>query len=600
MWLASGNADRAFSLKFALDQQPPSSSSSTIIFSSTLFIGTNDIPHHAFSTTRLPAPFATAYEMAAHTTGTIYSLSQETIALVYAYVIADQGILKSPWKTLHSLACTCHFLSEPAVDLIWHTLPSIWRLLLLLPDDAYTLHHIAPVDVKTPSEDEKRFHCVDPRVQYAFRRELTPDDFKRWTEYSSRIRRIDCSLPLSPRASLRRRPQQLLAPEVYAMLQTHCPKPHLPNLTSLAFNESAFIDGEGVNLPASFHSSSSLKAVVLYPNIHPDTSHLPDVVEYLSLLSPQVQTLELAGDRVDFTETNQNHLSGWSVAANRLSCLTDFEGEGVAVALDALLGLGRLPHLRRVSIQPRTVRRDWAPHGRRDGCFAALEVLKLDGTEGNTECCIDFLAAITPTSLRFVSLELRWRDIPDDTAEARFRALSTALGGLPCCGTVKTILPWPDQKIPDDWYDVEVAEYSYCPPGPDVPDRPRATLAGFLSLVQRCPDLAVLVVPVNMRVVPNFDGLTRPPVSLARPSKVDTLHTEGCAPGDPLAVASFLSLVLPGLTRFELSIPFCQWKEMGQWYYKFCQLRRRERRWGLESGKALEDPVDLSTVRVRD
>lgn len=48
--------------------------------------------------------------------------------------------------------------------------------------------------------------------------------------------------------------------------------PRSHTLTSLAFNEDAFIDGEGVDLPTSFHFSSSLKAVVLYPNIHPDTS----------------------------------------------------------------------------------------------------------------------------------------------------------------------------------------------------------------------------------------------------------------------------------------------------------------------------------------
>ncbi len=51
-------------------------------------------------------------------------------------------------STLLSLARTGRFLSEPALDVIWHTLPSIWPLLLLLPEDLRVLRRIKEAERK--------------------------------------------------------------------------------------------------------------------------------------------------------------------------------------------------------------------------------------------------------------------------------------------------------------------------------------------------------------------------------------------------------------------------------------------------------------------
>lgn len=85
----------------------------------------------------------------------ICSLSRETISLICWNMVCGLNTTVSPKELLH-LARTSRYLSEPALDVIWHTLPSIWPLLLLLPKDLFLLRHI---EIEDENDDEfSSFH----------------------------------------------------------------------------------------------------------------------------------------------------------------------------------------------------------------------------------------------------------------------------------------------------------------------------------------------------------------------------------------------------------------------------------------------------------
>lgn len=448
-----------------------------------------------------------------------------------------------------------------------------------------------------------------------------------------------------------------LSSDAVNTLQHHCPKPFLPKLAALSYSERTFSKSDSVSLPASFHFAPNLKVVDLTLVTHPDPDHLHDIINDMALLAPHVEELSL------FRYTHHYFLSRKSktyrpclrgIETSQLCCLTSFHAVGLFVAFDALLGLGRLPHLRKLVAQSQIERHNWDaafPHGRRDGFFPALQELKLDGAHANHECCIALVGAIAPTSLYSVCLDLRWpRGSP---AEALFTALCAALGGIPSPDTLHEIKislghasfgdgniyhsacfepllflgalrslhvdggpkvvvddamldamsrAWPairtlrfvwspvigGQSDPFDWH-----ESGYRPPAPDAPDRPRATLAGLVPLALRCADLDDLEVAIDMRIVPSFDSHQRPPVFLTTPNlcKVKTLQTAGCVPGDPWAVAMFLSLVLPQLHYINSSPPYCRWEQVQDYHAKLTALRWQERDWGFDNGKVMKTPV---------
>lgn len=434
--------------------------------------------------------------------------------------------------------------------------------------------------------------------------------------------------------------REFLAPSVYDMLQAYCPKPFLPNLRSLSCREGDLAMGDTVVLPVRFYFARPLQAVTLALAIHPDPDHLQDIIKSLFLVSPHVETLKLTKGRLSC-------LRGVEIAQS--SHLTSFIGQEVLIASDALLGLGRLPHLRKLFIQPRAEPSDWdeLPRERHDGLFAALRELDLVSRNDTHQYCTTLLKAISPTALHSISLDLWY--LRDPGAEAVFTGFADAIGGLPCPSTVHHItvsvgskdcpdrnvyrspcftpllaLPalralrflggpkvivddamldamscawpalhtlefaWPALSGHIDWYSENMC---YNPPRAGAPDCPRATLAGLVPLVRRCADLRVLAVAIDMRVgVPRFDGLRRPPVAGA--CKVRRLRTGGCVAGDDtMAVAAFLSLVLPGLRHIEYTPPSWDWERLGNVYSKLVAVRAQERNWARENGKTIKQPT---------
>ncbi|EIW54922.1 uncharacterized protein TRAVEDRAFT_51057 [Trametes versicolor FP-101664 SS1] len=564
-------------------------------------------------------------------TPTLSSLPKEVVSMICWSTMENQHF-NDISKELLSLALACRSTSEPALDVIWNTLISIWPLLLLLPEDLRVFRRIEE------SEDRKldfMTRLLDiSQDELVFSREPTPDDFTRWIKYSSRVHHIRDLASFG----IWRLDREFLSPSVFDMLQAYCPKPFLPNLRSLSCREKDLAMGDAVVLPARIYFARPLQTVTLALAKHPDPDHLQDIIKSLSSVSPHVETLKLVKGR-------QSCLRGIEIA--QFSLLTSFIGQEVLVASDALLSLGRLPQLRKLFIQPRAEPSDWdeLPRERHDGFFAALLELDLVSRNDAHQYCMMLLKVIAPTALHFVSLNLRW---PDDEAEALFTGFSVALGALPCPSTLHHItisvgsddcpdrniyrspcfipllaLPalralqflggpkvivddamldamsrawpalhtlefeWPALTGNVNWYSENMC---YNPPRAGAPDCPKATLAGLVPLVRRCADLRVLAVAIDMRVaVPRFDGLRCPPVSGT--SGVRRLRTGGCVAGDDaLAVASFLSLVLPGLRNIEYTPPSWDWERLGNLYWRLVAVRAQERNWAREHGNAVEQP----------
>ncbi|KAL1948839.1 hypothetical protein VTO73DRAFT_10645 [Trametes versicolor] len=497
-------------------------------------------------------------------------------------------------------------------------------LRLLLPEDLRVLRNI-----NTVARDLFEVARGTTRQELDLLREPTPADFVRWTKYAPRVRRVDASairgsFNLSEARPLKQKQQRqnlteapLLAHGLIDKLQAHCPTPLLPNIQTLSYCEESFTMGNGalVALPASAHFQPTLQAVSLGLALHVDPDwHLQDLTSRLSLVAPRLEQLSFWINMPSFSiepypRSQRSHsttLRGMGIS--RLSCLTSFTAPHMSVALQALLCLGWLPHLRKLDIQPPMAPEHWLfnPRGRRPGFFTALEELRLTGKEGNYQDCIDLLGAITPTSLRTVSLDLRWPD--NGTAEALFTDLCAALGSLPCRDTVKNIKMTVESNRHGDniyrspslapllelhaleslvvqggpkvivtdaildsmsraWPHARIIRFAWPTPPKTYPllarDRPRATLAGLVSLVLRCPHLEELEVALNMRAVPGFGGCPPVPLKNAGMCKLSVFAGD-CTPHET-------------------------WRRTEEIYGQLTALRRQERDWALDRGKTIQD-----------
>lgn len=99
-----------------------------------------------------PATAETSYAMTQDIRTGICSLPREIISLICWNVAPGKYHGTAPGNLL-SLARSCRFLSEPALDIIWNTLPSIWPLLLLLPEDLCEFRHIEGLDPEDPQTE---------------------------------------------------------------------------------------------------------------------------------------------------------------------------------------------------------------------------------------------------------------------------------------------------------------------------------------------------------------------------------------------------------------------------------------------------------------
>ncbi|OJT06376.1 hypothetical protein TRAPUB_2777 [Trametes pubescens] len=323
--------------------------------------------------------------------------------------------------------------------------------------------------------------------------------------------------------------------------------------------------------------------------------------------------------------------------------LTSFSSRSVRVAPDALLALGRLPCLESLLLHVNSDEYTWnaLPHERGAVFFPVLLQLTLHKID--FEWSTAFLNLLTTPSLHALSIRSPADPLPTPIV---FNALCAAIGRLPsassitdifvtiggilfeqriCCGheiywsediaplfSLRTALRrliitgqcvivvddvalaamvenWPHiVELVLTWaWNIDIRPQAARSPEDD--DFPYATAWGLLRLAQRCPRMTKLALAVDLRLAPPPDSQREhpiiPPVPLSGnsvPALVE-FDARGSLLGDTVGVASFLSLVFPGL---EIILPLEPgWWEMQRLYRWLVRVRAQERAFGQKSGR---------------
>ncbi|KAL1948880.1 hypothetical protein VTO73DRAFT_10686 [Trametes versicolor] len=127
---------------------------------------------------------------------------------------------------------------------------------------------------------------------------------------------------------------------------------------------------------------------------------------------------------------------------------------------------------------------------------------------------------------------------------------------------------------------------------PEDEDFPRATAWGLLQLARGCPRLFKLTLAVDLRLGPlhnlnaNLERTLIPPVPLygEAVSGLVEFNSKGSLLGDMLAIASFLSLVFPGLRTFRNPSHDLECLEMERVHKRLVRVRAQEREFGRRAG----------------
>ncbi|KAI0676235.1 hypothetical protein C8Q78DRAFT_4517 [Trametes maxima] len=338
----------------------------------------------------------------------IYSLSKENTALVCSYLTRDNGYPGSS-GSLFALALTCRFLSGPALDAMWQALPYLDPLLLTLPKDLLTF-------IKLPESLGTLISSCYYRM--TFSREPVPGDFTRLVGYASRVRSFGKDYYVRSTRMFE------IAPEVWEMLQRHCPAPLFPNLKRLAY--CCFpVPGDppssdfGEDYPRSITQTSRWARLMLgsrLEDIALGLSHVSEVVEHLSIAAPDIKVISLSEDC--------RELRGGLIG--RFTGLLEFSTNALLPG-NALRELGSLPLLRSLELCPNKlipkserpwdgppcsgVPREWFPALKR----VKIDALKLfDDVQMLLTWYIAFFVAITSPFLEDVMVELCLAPARDD------------------------------------------------------------------------------------------------------------------------------------------------------------------------------------------
>ncbi|KAH9846258.1 hypothetical protein C2E23DRAFT_950804 [Lenzites betulinus] len=335
----------------------------------------------------------------------------------------------------------------------------------------------------------------------------------------------------------------------------------------------------------------------------------------------------------------------------KLVHLREFYGSTLLPTPETIMVLSTLPHLQTINFQVDPAVLDWGTlPDPKDGraFFNSLTTLSVSGN--SCEWLIAFLPLITSTTLRelsfFQGYSYPWAMESNEprVPNTLFQLLCTAIGQHPSWqhtiekvsidivtpdtqnsnpGDVYTsqhiapllsltalrwlyILTKPRRIILDDamlrsiafaWPRIEELRLDAHPldgrwqealvqPG----EFPVATLAGVLLLARHCRSLAVLLLAVDMRKIPDVGALARPPVPLepGREHPLVVFNPQGSVfsfhVGEATALASFLSLVFPRLFS-GAGYKGPVWDEAITRAWEFQSIRAQERRWALENGK---------------
>ncbi|KAI0641313.1 hypothetical protein C8Q79DRAFT_301918 [Trametes meyenii] len=586
-------------------------------------------------------------------TAPILLLPRDLTLTIYRHLQLERTNTGWP-KAWLSLALTCSFLSESALDLLWNMLPSLWPLFCTLPADL--CERISTVDA-----DRKSWSIIKPIEQFRLLREPKKEDFTRLRTYARRIVRID------PRKNYALAGAKIWGADVvWDMLRRHGPKPLLPNIVYLAHVEdlkmfddcpSKFSDIQYLRADLLFGPKLEKAELCLTAHRQTSTDRSRDLAETLPVISSRLKELHF------YPYGSSATIRG--VQFRELSHLTHVTADCVKVAADALLGLGSLPHLRNLTILLEETVYEWhiVPPEAQIGLFPSLIQLRLI-VEFNDfpEICYSFLKTVSSSTLEEVSIRAHRASLgrsPQENSSIVFVELCHTLASFITLRkldlSVPSLLPLhtPDTfhgfsalsalhnlqelsiqsgtrsgMLVDDILLVEVA--SACPrlrslrlrgtphvkshkplscdseekdeeeghtaPERRAPETPSATVAGLISLARGCPELDELEVPIDFRVAPVLDTPEVPPVLLvgSRMCQVTRLWVGGSVPAESVKMASFLSLVFPFLEEIKSDSMQLLWDEVYQNYEWFLAVRAQERQWADAGGRSFKVPLDTS------
>ncbi|KAI0641478.1 hypothetical protein C8Q79DRAFT_929967 [Trametes meyenii] len=483
---------------------------------------------------------------------TLCDLPLNIISQIYHLVIKKRDFETQNPRGVYStsvapMSTTCRVLSEPALNILWEELTTILPLLHTLPPD---LCAFVTVTYGSPlAEEGYRSHVT-------FLRTPVSGDFVRFTTYSRRVKAV---CPYNQDWTVAKRPHSLhydIPTEVWNSLQRYGSSPLLPNLSFLDYDERNLRSGKTLSAPVELLFGPTLKNVKL--NLVPSsysTDRPATIVKALMSISPCVE-------EVAFDESS-------GLRSTSIFC-PDVRG------LSHLTSFGHS--------------RTWT------GQQSAPTQLSIHGIPMNSCLAQPFSPAAPydpPHNGRAFRLDGR------SLAHSIFQ-IAASVGGL-CHVTVDDRVleiwsrAWPnivdiamrDSKV----YDPSIIHGSEAAPSeadaaPDEPV-PRATLAGLVPLVRRCPRLHMLAFAINTDSVPDLESLELPPASIAS-SGLGEMFCAGAALGDPMEVAAFLSYIVPQLR--DLTAEDDQWAlEVGAFHSDFVAIRMQEREWARRHGKRFRD-----------
>lgn len=484
---------------------------------------------------------------------------------------------------LTALALTCHSLTDVVFDTLWNSLSSVAPLLRTLPEDLCTtapfIHPPSHGNYNAPgiqgtqlvSAPQALSTFVEAkllRLQVILRAPVR-QDFDRFVTYARHVKKIGRDVPQYDFLTDELRPSGMgeytlhsfhrIPSAVWDFLSEFAPKPLLPNVQFLHHWEWEVQYGidyrETIFHPADVLFGPNLKEAEIHcTNPHAPPEHLTDLVRTLSGSATALEHLRVEADSQFASRPDSGSLHG-----PELRCfhqLTSFVGNTVRVAPDALLALGRLPHLELLLLHVDSAEYTWDAftHERSPDVFPALQQLVLHKI--SFDWCTAFLRVLSCASLRGLSVRSEHHELPPpllleelciviselpsahiitglfitigatqfqseryDLSETYwpgdiaplFTTLS-ALQRLDITGQCVTIIDDPtldkvSQKCPDiveltlAW-DPEVHPGFDHERSRDDDDFPYATPCGLLHLARRCSRLTRLALAVNMGHLP--------------------------------------------------------------------------------------------------
>ncbi|KII91891.1 hypothetical protein PLICRDRAFT_52018 [Plicaturopsis crispa FD-325 SS-3] len=479
---------------------------------------------------------------------------------------------------LARLARTCRALCDPALDTLWHTLPSLDPLIRTLPADLWCIR-----DLETTYDSNGDKHIGDSDETFDFRRPMKQADWTRFCLYARRVR------VLNFQDSSRKEYVNHFYPGVACALHVHAPTlPLLPNLQTLALHndKSELVPHLGMLLHPTLTSFSRF--------VVPDTENLSLHVSFLMNLpvacpaltsltvyshcsKEEKELLIAAVSRVVVAWNGLTHLDVPSLTAPALEILS---------ALPSLESL-KLEHLELSDTQHAfnfpSLRSIKFGTSLLSTCIAFLSLLprqhplqlvqmcSRDNIKHPELCCplFETLAKhCSPLALKVVDINSLDGSVPDNvvgmmeilTPLLPFHRLERLRVTLPAAvafddAAIRVIaVSWPRLRALEIWS------------GPmNIPGSHGISAAGFADLVTSCTDLCELCIIVDI-AAPVAGAWTNANTSLR------TLSVRNSTVLDIAGTAAFFSAVCPNLGVIYATQDYNSWQEVT----RLVTMRRQE------------------------